>query len=355
MTLADARQAAATLTGTILQMPPMVSAVKVGGRRLHQLARQGIEVERPPRHVTVTRFSVEPLPPDARPEPVDGTARCSRCASSARPEPTFESLAADLGAALGGGAHLRQLRRTAVGPWTSARRPPWSASAAATSSRLPPRCPGWAGSWSDAGAVPAEVVNGRVLDRDVLARRGDRCRAVAGHRTRGRSAGGVRAGHGGRAASSPPWSCRRPELSPCFSDGSTLVTPSVVTCTGMQILHYPGDCATGDGLCRHDRSLRRGASRAPTGHRRVRAMAAEQGLASAVVTFDQHPAAVVRPESAPRLLTDLEQKLELLDSTGIDYVVVVHFDKARSEESAEDFVREVLVGLRRRPGRRRRP
>jgi riboflavin kinase/FMN adenylyltransferase len=72
-------------------------------------------------------------------------------------------------------------------------------------------------------------------------------------------------------------------------------------------------------------------------------MADEQGLASAVVTFDQHPAAVVRPETAPKLLTDLEQKLELLGQTGIDFTLVVHFDERRSEESAEDFVREVLV------------
>jgi riboflavin kinase/FMN adenylyltransferase len=83
------------------------------------------------------------------------------------------------------------------------------------------------------------------------------------------------------------------------------------------------------------------------GHRaliqRVRHLAAELGSASAVVTFDQHPARVVRPDSAPRLLTDLEQKLDLLATTGVDYTLVVPFDKARSEESAEDFVVEVLV------------
>ncbi|MEA3076536.1 MAG: riboflavin kinase / adenylyltransferase [Actinomycetota bacterium] len=83
------------------------------------------------------------------------------------------------------------------------------------------------------------------------------------------------------------------------------------------------------------------------GHRaligRVRAMASELGAASAVVTFDRHPATVVRPESAPLLLTDLAQRLELLASTGVDYTLVVEFDKARSAESPEDFVREVLV------------
>ena len=77
---------------------------------------------------------------------------------------------------------------------------------------------------------------------------------------------------------------------------------------------------------------------------RVKALAAERGMATAVVTFDRHPASVVRPESAPPLLTDLEQKLELLDATGVDYTMVVHFDEARSKEPAEDFVRDDLVG-----------
>jgi riboflavin kinase/FMN adenylyltransferase len=76
----------------------------------------------------------------------------------------------------------------------------------------------------------------------------------------------------------------------------------------------------------------------------VRRRAAEANLAAAVVTFDRHPAAVVRPESAPRLLTDLDQKLELLAATGVDRCLVVAFDEARSKEPAEEFVREVLVG-----------
>lgn len=84
------------------------------------------------------------------------------------------------------------------------------------------------------------------------------------------------------------------------------------------------------------------------GHRgllqRVQAMAGTMAAASAVVTFDRHPASVVRPESAPKLLTDLEQRIELLGETGVDYALVVHFDAERAHESAEDFVREVLVG-----------
>ncbi|MCC5950589.1 MAG: bifunctional riboflavin kinase/FAD synthetase [Acidimicrobiia bacterium] len=76
----------------------------------------------------------------------------------------------------------------------------------------------------------------------------------------------------------------------------------------------------------------------------VRALAAERGLTTAVVTFDEHPAAIVRPESAPALLCDLDQKLELLAATGIDRTVVVRFDEVRAKESAEDFVTSTLVG-----------
>lgn len=84
------------------------------------------------------------------------------------------------------------------------------------------------------------------------------------------------------------------------------------------------------------------------GHRRLLAVLAEQarahGVPAAVVTFDRHPATVVRPESAPLLLSDPAQKLELLASCGVDVTVVVPFDAERANESAEDFVDEVLVG-----------
>lgn len=112
----------------------------------------------------------------------------------------------------------------------------------------------------------------------------------------------------------------------------------------MEVLHHPGNCAS-----RRPCAVTIGAyDGVHTGHRlvidRVRRAAAEQGLESAVVTFDRHPASVVRPESAPKLLTDPDQKLELLAETGVDYVLLVHFDDDRSQETAEEFVREVLVG-----------
>lgn len=106
VTLDEARRAVAEhLTGPILQIPPMVSALKVDGRRLHELAREGIEVEREPRPVTIHRFEVS-----EGPEPgvlsIDVT-----CSSGTY----VRTLAADLGHLLGGGAHLRNLRRLSSG------------------------------------------------------------------------------------------------------------------------------------------------------------------------------------------------------------------------------------------------
>jgi len=78
----------------------------------------------------------------------------------------------------------------------------------------------------------------------------------------------------------------------------------------------------------------------------VHDLARARGLTSTVLTFDRHPAEVVRPGSAPKLLTTLEQKLELLEATqAVDECLVLPFDETRSKEPAEDFVSEVLAGV----------
>jgi riboflavin kinase/FMN adenylyltransferase len=83
------------------------------------------------------------------------------------------------------------------------------------------------------------------------------------------------------------------------------------------------------------------------GHRavidEVKRQAAERGARSAVVTFDRHPATIVRPESAPQLITDHEQRLELFEQLGIDIAVVLPFDEAQSQEPALSFIERVLV------------
>ena len=109
VTVDQARRVVADhLVGEIEQVPPMVSAIRVDGRRLHELAREGIEVERAPRPVTILRFDVtEGSEPGVLAIDVE-------CTSGTY----IRTLAADLGRLLDGGAHLRNLRRTAVGPFT---------------------------------------------------------------------------------------------------------------------------------------------------------------------------------------------------------------------------------------------
>jgi riboflavin kinase/FMN adenylyltransferase len=113
----------------------------------------------------------------------------------------------------------------------------------------------------------------------------------------------------------------------------------------MDVVRLPGPCPTSPDGCAVTIGAYDGVH---LGHRAViatvRERAAERGLPTTVVTFDRHPAMVVRPETAPRLLTDLEQKLELLEDTGVERVVVIHFDEQRASEEAADFVDEVLVG-----------
>jgi len=84
------------------------------------------------------------------------------------------------------------------------------------------------------------------------------------------------------------------------------------------------------------------------GHQAVlaeaRNVAGGLGVPSVVAIFDRHPASVVRPESAPRLLTDLHHRIELLDATGVDLCYVVRFDEERSMQEPEEFVRDVIAG-----------
>jgi tRNA pseudouridine55 synthase len=93
--------------GRIAQVPPMYSALHHEGRRLHELAREGVEVERKAREITVHSIIVEAIePPTVTLSIVCGKGTYVR------------TLAADLGAALGCGAAVEALARTRVGPFT---------------------------------------------------------------------------------------------------------------------------------------------------------------------------------------------------------------------------------------------
>ncbi|PZR11500.1 MAG: tRNA pseudouridine(55) synthase TruB [Archangium gephyra] len=95
--------------GTIKQVPPMYSAIKIGGKRLYELARAGEEIERQPREVTVFELTLRDFSADE----FKLSVRCSKGFF-------VRTLAADLGEALGCGAHLSALRRTQSGPFVLA-------------------------------------------------------------------------------------------------------------------------------------------------------------------------------------------------------------------------------------------
>ncbi len=100
----EIRQAFAKFSGDFYQMPPMVSAIKMGGVPLYKLARQGKVVEREPRLVHVYRYTIDRI---ALPE-IDFTVVCSKGFY-------VRTYAHDIGEALGCGAHLQSLRRTKSG------------------------------------------------------------------------------------------------------------------------------------------------------------------------------------------------------------------------------------------------
>ena len=105
LTPSGVKEATQSFLGEIEQIPPMVSAVRIKGKRLYEIAREGNEVDRPSRNVRVDRFEVNPT---ENPMVYEVFVDCSSGTY-------IRSLAADLGSALGGGAHLRNLRRTGVG------------------------------------------------------------------------------------------------------------------------------------------------------------------------------------------------------------------------------------------------
>jgi tRNA pseudouridine55 synthase len=110
VTRAQVEEATRRFVGDVQQVPPMVSALRVGGRRLHDLARRGEEVERAPRAVRIDRITVE----DFQPGPYPVATIVVECGAGTY----IRSLAADLGAALGGCAHLDRLRRLRVGSFS---------------------------------------------------------------------------------------------------------------------------------------------------------------------------------------------------------------------------------------------
>lgn len=107
ITLDDVKNVLPRFTGDIEQIPPMYSALKKDGQRLYELARQGLEVERKPRPVTIYRLEIL----DFQQGELELEVQCSKGTY-------VRTLAEDIGQALGCGAYVSQLRRLTVGPYS---------------------------------------------------------------------------------------------------------------------------------------------------------------------------------------------------------------------------------------------
>ena len=104
--LADVESVLPNFIGEIDQIPPMYSALKHNGQRLYKLAREGVEVERKPRTITIYDIVLHSLEGDL----LDLEVQCSKGTY-------VRTLAEDIGEALGCGAHVVKLRRLSVGPY----------------------------------------------------------------------------------------------------------------------------------------------------------------------------------------------------------------------------------------------
>src|SRR5690606_40095912 len=107
ITLEQVKAALVPLTGDILQVPPMYSALKLNGQPLYKMARQGVEVEREPRPVTIHSIDILAFRAGEEAE-VELDIRCTKGTY-------IRSIAVDLGAALGCGGHVKTLHRSAAG------------------------------------------------------------------------------------------------------------------------------------------------------------------------------------------------------------------------------------------------
>ncbi len=268
-------------TGVIRQRPPAYSAVKVGGKRAYALARAGETVELAEREVEVTRFELL-----WREE--DRAAFAIECSSGTY----VRSLIADLG-----DAYCLELRRTGIGPFEVGEADP---------ERILPL--------NDALAfLPA--LHLRALRRRARPAMGWPFRRPKASRGRRRATGRRGRPHRPRRAARG----RHPQARRRLPRPRMKVTwlPDVET--------RPRHVAVGEFDGVH------------LGHREV-----IQG-ADTVLTFEPHPRQVVAPDAAPKLLTSLEIKTDLIAGLGVRELVVIPFDRSFAAQGPQEFIDDILV------------
>jgi tRNA pseudouridine55 synthase len=340
--------------GRIQQRPPAYSALKVGGRRAYQLARQGTPAELPPRPVTIGRLQLvewdasEPERPTAVLEVECGAGTYIR------------SLARDLGERLGSGAYLGALVRTASGPFVLAAahslddiRQAAAGGREALARLLLPVDAGLDG-MPEAVLIGPEVTAAargqqvKPSQRPEL-EQGTRVRLVADDR----SLVGVGSWKGGRlipekifvaaplpagtgAAAAPAIEAgtgARPSAEPRLRVVDTRNRMAVVSGIGglrPQFGRLYVAVGVFDGLHRGHLYLLR----------ELRRAARDAGARPAVITFDAHPEELIEG-LAPPLLCDPDERLVRLQAAGVEVTVMQHFDHAIRVTSYGAFVEAI--------------
>jgi tRNA pseudouridine55 synthase len=341
----DAVEAAlAAFRGPILQRPPDYSALKVGGRRAYQLARQGTPADLPPRAVTIKRLDLvewdasDPERPTAVLEIECGAGTYIR------------ALARDLGERLGCGAYLGALTRTASGPFRLAAarsldeiRGAAARGPEALAALLLPIDAGLE-SMPEATLTADEVT---AVSRGQQVKPVHRPKVEPGTRVRlmaeDRALVGVASWKAGRLVpekvflAPPPSAARTAEATAGADGASTHAVPPVearlrVVDPGNHMVVVGGIgalIAVGvfDGLHRGHLYLLR----------ELRRAARDAGARPAVITFDAHPEELIEG-LAPPLLCDPEERLVRLQAAGVEVTVVQHFDHALRITPYDAFV-----------------
>lgn len=341
--------ALADFRGLILQRPPAFSALKVGGRRAYQAARQGTPLDLAPRSVAINRLELvewddtDPARPLAILDVECGAGTYIR------------SLARDLGARLGCGAYLGALTRLSSGPFGLAaahsldevRRAAAEGPASVAALMLPIDA-GLKG-LTDALLTPAEVVavaKGQQIkpEQRPQAEQGSRLRLL----TADRSLLGIASWKGGRIV--PEKMFILPPGAPRPADASDGTRPSVRSELPLRVIRPGNRMAVVSGVSSLSSDLGRlfvavgvfdGLHR---GHqyllRELRHAAEKAGARPAVITFDAHPEELIEG-LAPPLLCDPDERLVRLQAAGVEVTVVQHFDHALRMTSYEDFVHTI--------------
>lgn len=315
-------------TGRIMQIPPMVSAVKHEGKRLYELARKNIEVERKPREITVYKIEITRFTPGKHPI-VGLTIVCSSGTY-------IRTICHDIGAKLGVGGYMQSLVRQRVGRFDREHAVDLETlERTAGEGRAEEYILPMDAALVDHPEIIVDkfqenmVAHGNAVPTELVAAEGTLVRVKS---------------HSGNLLA----------VGRLHPRGSmSIVTPEKVFAEALPTPNPQPPSPIIEGLENVPEEIEKSAvsigmfDGVHLGHQAllsvVRSEAERIGGPAVVFTFDRHPMELLGPDRAPFYITTLDQKLKLIADAGADMVVVAEFDHALADLSPEEFVDKFLV------------